>query len=105
MTRRAKHRHSGIIEELGSARTVQPVGGPFSWSRLVGIGVPKMLSDSTSKKQNYDLTRRAKHWHSGIIEKFATPARDKIRRGFFRTQLSESDGGPRITATHSLETR
>jgi hypothetical protein len=35
--------------------------------------------------QNFALTRRAKHWQNGIIEKFVNNPRGKIRRGFFHT--------------------
>ncbi|MCS3726502.1 hypothetical protein [Bradyrhizobium betae] len=50
------------------------------------------------------MTRRAKHWHSGIIEKFVTPARVAAAAGFFHVH-SRSDGGralrPRLVETRS----
>jgi hypothetical protein len=33
-----------------------------------------------------DLTRRAKHWQSGIIEKFVTPRAEKSAAGFFMSE-------------------
>jgi hypothetical protein len=69
---------SGDFESIGHFRSVP--GRRFSdLSNANGSPIPTARMPHRAAR---DLTRRAKHWQSGIIGKFENP-RGEIRRGFF----------------------
>ena len=104
LTRRAKHWQDAIIEQSIA---------PAPEMSAAGVRLRRLDTKRRHARTNGTtgclchrsaLTRRAKHWHTDIIDTNLLTRADIVRRGFFRGRC-EPDGGRRLAATHLLDTR